>query len=342
MTDSARRTFLRNGLILGGALVSAPALRLAHAAGAEAFTLYSGQHKKTTTMLLDAFTKKTGIQVDVRRGNSIQLANQIIEEGSRSPADMFYSEESPPLAALSERGLLATLPQDVLTQVRPDYVDPNGGWIGVTARCRVTVYNLDMIDKSELPASVMDMATEAWKDKVAFVPTSGAFQQQIVAIKTLEGRDAALNWLKGLKKYGRIYNSNKAAMVAVERGEIATALINNYYWYNVAKEKGLENMKTALHFSTGGDAGALITVSAMGVLKNAKKAQLAQQLVAFSVSEEGQKLLANTVAEWPMNPKVESSFDLKPFDELEPPRVNPANLGGADEALSLRREAGLA
>lgn len=188
----------------------------------------------------------------------------------------------------------------------------------------------------------MDMATKKWQGKLAFVPTSGAFQQQIVAINHLKGRDAALNWLKGLKEYGRIYNSNMAAARAVERGEIATALVNNYYWYVIAKEKGMANMQSQIHYSGAQDPGALITVSAAGVLKTAKNAAAAQQLVNYMTSLEGQKVLAARVAEWPMNPQVKSSFDIPPFEQLNPPEVNPANLGGADEALQLRREAGLA
>lgn len=341
-TPSDRRSFLQQGLTLGLA-ASLPALPgLAHAADEGPIILYNGQHKATTLKLLDAFTAATGIRVESRKGSSIQLANQIIEEGERSPADLFFSEESPPVAALAERGLLAKLADTTLDQVRPGYRDPAGYWTGVTARCRVTAYNKKMVKESELPASVLDMATEAWKGRVAFVPTSGAFQQQIVAISSLKGRDAALAWLKGLKRYGEAYGSNKAAMAAVERGDIATALINNYYWYNLAQEKGADKMQSALHYSGNGDPGALVTVSAVGILKTAKNAQAAQKLVAWMTGVAGQDILAKAVAEWPMNPKVEPGFGLKPFADLHPPKVNPANLKGAEEALELRREAGLA
>lgn len=335
----ARRSFLHHGLSLG---VAATLPGLAQAADQGPVIVYNGQHKTTTLKLLDAFTAATGIRVESRKGSSIQLANQIIEEGERSPADLFYSEESPPMAALAERGLLAPLQDATLAQVRKDYRDPKGFWTGVTARCRVTAFNTSMIKKGDLPDSILDMATPAWKGRVAFVPTSGAFQQQIVAISSLKGRDAALNWLKGLKRYGEVYGSNKAAMAAVERGDIATALINNYYWYNLAQEKGMDKMQSALHFSGNGDPGALVTVSAAGVLKSAKQAQAAQQLVQFMTGVAGQEILARAAAEWPMNPQVAPGFGLKPFEDLHPPKVNPANLKGAEEALQLRREAGLA
>lgn len=130
--------------------------------------------------------------MQIRRGNSSQLANQIIEEGQRSPADVFYAEESPPLAALAQRGLLVTLPEGTLAQVRPMYIANDGSWTGVTARSRVTIFNKDLIDEADLPESTLDMASPEWEGRFAFVPTSGAFQQQIIAVKELHGREAGL------------------------------------------------------------------------------------------------------------------------------------------------------
>ncbi|MFT0533604.1 extracellular solute-binding protein [Castellaniella hirudinis] len=343
MKTSSRRDFLRHGAILSaGALLGFPALHSARAADAKTLILYNGQHAKTTAALVAAFTQATGIQVDIRKGSSTQLANQIIEEGSRSPADVFFAEESPPVAALAEKNLLAPLPDATLGQILPRYTARDHTWTGITARSRVTVYNQDMVQAAELPASVMDMATAAWKDRVGFVPTSGAFQEQIIAIKLLRGRDAALGWLKGLKQYGRIYNGNMAAMRAVERGEIATALVNNYYWYIVANEVGADKMKSALHYAGPQDPGGLITCSAAGVLKTAAHADAAQQLLAFMVSQAGQDAMVDTVAEYPLRPGVKTPFALKPFDQLHPPAVSPADLGDAADALTLRREAGLA
>jgi iron(III) transport system substrate-binding protein len=305
-------------------------------------TLYNGQHARTTAALIAAFTKQTGIKIEARKGRSSQLANQIAEEGAASPADIFYSEESPPLAALASKDMLAKIDGETLKQVSAKYTAKDGTWIGTSARCRVVVYNKDMIKQSELPASVLDFATAAWKDRIAFVPTSGAFLQQIVAIEKLKGREAALNWLKGLKAYGRIYNGNGGAMRAVERGEIATALINNYYWFGAARETGADNMKSALHYFGNKDPGALITVSAAGILKSSKNIQAAQQFLAFMVSAEGQQIIVNSAAEYPLRDGVKSPFALKPFATLDPPPITPADLDDAASALALEREAGLA
>jgi iron(III) transport system substrate-binding protein len=341
MYDLDRRRALKAGTAFAFAW-AAGGLSQTRAAEQTTLTLYNGQHAHTTAALVDAFTKATGIKVEIRKGGSSQLANQIIEEGVGSPADVFYSEESPPVAALAGKGLLAKLDADTVKQIPTEYVAKDGTWLGASARCRVVVFNKSMIRDSDLPASVLDFATSAWKDKVAFVPTSGAFQEQIVAIEKLKGRDAALNWLKGLKAYGRIYNGNGAAMRAVERGEIATALINNYYWFAVAKEVGDANMKSAVHYMGHKDPGALITVSAAGILKSSKKQKAAQQFLAFMVSAPGQQAIADSVAEYPVRPGIKSPYALKPFTELDPPAVTPDDLGDAASALVLEREAGLA
>lgn len=341
--DFDRRRFLRGSAVLAGAALLWPGgPDSLMAAEQETLMLYNGQHTKTTAALVDAFTKTTGIKVDIRKGHSAQLANQIIEEGKRSPADVFYSEESPPVVALAEKGLLAPLQAHTLKQIPSKYAARDGTWIGVSARCRVAAYNTTMIEKSELPHSVLDFATRDWKGKVAYVPTSGAFQEQIIAIKLLKGRDAALEWLKGLKAYGEPYNGNMSAMRAVEAGEIATALINDYYWFSLAEELGADNMKSALYYIGHKDPGALVTVSAAGILRTARHKAAANKFLGFMVSAKGQTAIAGAVAEYPLRPGVKSPFALKPFDEIDPPDVTPADLGDAADALALRREAGLA
>lgn len=341
MYGISRRALLRAGAALGAAaLVARPAIL--RAAGAEELTLYNGQHRQTTDPLVAAFTKKTGIEVLVRNGSSAQIANQLMEEGDLSPADVFYSEGSPPVAALAKRGLLGAVAPDTLGQVPKDYVSPEGLWLGVSARARVVAFNRDLIKEDALPASLLGFADPAWRDRIGYAPASDAFQEQIVAILRLKGRDAVLDWLRGMKKVGRVYNNNIGAMQAVERGEIPAALINNYYWFTVAKEVGAAKMRSALHYIRHQDPGALITVSAAGTLKTARNPEAAQAFLAFLVSAEGQQVIVDSMAEYPLRAGIVSPFALEPWDKLDPPPVTPASLGDASEAIPLAREAGLA
>ncbi len=54
-------------------------------------------------MLTDAFTKETGIKVQAHQGEGPDIANQLIQEGASSPADVFLTENSPELVLLDEK-----------------------------------------------------------------------------------------------------------------------------------------------------------------------------------------------------------------------------------------------
>ncbi|WP_018182471.1 extracellular solute-binding protein [Kaistia granuli] len=341
MYDVSRRQLMRVGLGVAGASLISGRVTPAHAQ-TQTLALYNGQHRPPVEALVAAFTAATGIAVVSRNGNSAQLASQLIEEGANSPADVFWSEESPSLAAIDEKGLLAPLDAETLKQIPAAYAAKSGAWIGAGARCRVVVYNKEMIELSALPKTVLDFAGEAWADKVAFAPNSGAFQQQVVAVSLMKGRDAALAWLKGLRQYGQVYNSDSAAVEAVEGGDIAVALSNNYYWHALEKELGPDSMNSALYHIGNQDPGTLITVSGAGVLKSSKQSEAAQRFVAFMVSAEGQAAIVGAIAEYPLRPGVVSPFPMKPFDQLDPAPVTPADLGDAADALALLREADLA
>ncbi|NDA46746.1 MAG: extracellular solute-binding protein [Alphaproteobacteria bacterium] len=336
MLDQTRRQLLLGGGASLGVLVGGARLQAQQSAS---LTIYNGQHRQTTESLVAAFTKATGIQVTVRQGESAQLANQIIEEGARSPADILYSEISPPMVALDEKGLLAPLEPSIFKDISADYVSPNKTWIGTSLRCRVIIYNKAMIKPQDLPHSILDVAQASWKDRFGYAIRDG-FPEQIMAIVKLKGRDAALAWLKGLKQYGRLYNGNGAAMNAVEAGEVPIALNNNYYWFGLAKERGEANMKSALHYVDRGDAGALINLSPAAILKSSKQNELAQKFLAFMVSEAGQKAIITPYAEYPVRAGLTPPFNLKPIADIGSV-IAASDIGNAQLAYELMREASL-
>ncbi|KTC50766.1 MULTISPECIES: extracellular solute-binding protein [Pseudomonas] len=337
MTSRNPRSLLRAlaACLLSTALV-AP---LAQAADKVELTLYNGQHKEIGEAIAKAYEAKTGIHVNVRKGSSNQLASQVMEEGERSPADLIYTEESPPLNNLGEKGFLAKTDDSTLNMLPPEYVAKDGSWIGVTARVRVVAYNPKLIDEKDLPETVLEFAEPQWQGKVGFVPTSGAFQEQAVAIIKLHGREAAEEWLTGLRAFGKTYTNNMVALKAVENGEIATVLVNNYYWFALQREKG--QLDSKLHYFSNGDAGGLITISSAAVLKSSKHPREAQALLAYMASEEGQRVITQTTAEYPLHKGMVSDRGLKPFDELQAPAITPADIGNAEDALDMERDVGL-
>jgi len=338
MTKFNRRVVLQGGLALAGAAMAGGFARRGLAA-TETLTLYNGQHRATTEALVAAFTKSTGVQVTMRNAESPELAAQIAEEGVRSPADVFFSEQSPPIASLQEKGLLGQVDPATLKLIPAKYNSKDGTWIGASVRTRVITYNKKMISPADLPKSIMDFGTAALDGKFGYVKQDG-FQEQVMAIVHIKGRDAALAWLKGLKQYGRSYNGNRIASTAVENGEIAMALSNDYYWYSLAKEKGPETLNSALYSFPGDDAGNIFNVSAAGMLKSSKNQAAAQRFLAFMLTAEGQEAMIQTTAEYPVLAGLTSPYNLPPLSGFTAP-VSPADMGSASDAYALEREAGL-
>lgn len=304
-------------------------------------TIYNGQDEGPVEAAVAAFEKKTGITVAMRKAGSPAFANQIIQEGDHSPADVFYAEYTSPLAVLKEKGLLAPIPADTLAQVPARYNNSDGDWLGITARNQVMLFNTTMIAEDKLPASVLDFAKPEWKGKIAYNPKSAAFLEQVTAVAKGTSRATAETWLAGLKENGKAYPSNTAIVIAVDRGEVPVALVGDNYWFAVAQERGEGSMKARIHYIGHKDAGALVTVSAAAILKSAPHKAEAEQFLSFLVSPEGQTAVAAAAADYPLRPGIVSPFKLKPLDQLDPSPITPSDVGTAHDALELERAVGL-
>lgn len=308
----------------------------------QTITVYSGQHEQTAKLLAEGFTAATGIKVELRSGDEAELANQILQEGTASPADVFYAENSPALEALREKNLLAPVDAATLAAVPAGDNSPQGRWVGVSARSAVLVFNTAATSEAKLPASVLDMAGPAWKGKFGFAPTETDFQPVLTAVAKLKGADAAMAWLAGLKANTKVYPDNETLVAAVNSGEIATGLIDHYYWYRLARELGLAKTTSALHYFGPGDPGSLVDVSGAGVLSSSQHAAAAQKFLAYLVSKPAQTIIGTSDSyEYPLGSGVSTSQPLRPLDQLRPPALTAGDLGDGRSSLAMLQQAGL-
>jgi iron(III) transport system substrate-binding protein len=328
-----------------GALAACTALALS-ACGSSArgttITLYNGQHEQTTAALVSAFEKQTGIRVNVRTGDEAELGNQILQEGSSSPADVFYTENTPVLEALRKLGLLAPVASSTLAAVPSRYDSAQGDWVGVSARVSVLVYNTSQVKPAELPSSILELAEPRWKGRVGFAPSETDFQPLITAIVKLDGLATAERWLKGLQANSKTYPDNETVVAQVNNGESAVGLINHYYWFRLRAEIGAGAMHSALHYYAAGSPGDLVNVSGAAILKSSSHQAAAQKLLAFLVSRTGQETIAHSHSyEYPLRPGVAPAPGLRPFADLQPAPLTPAELGDGSMALALEQKLGL-
>ena len=314
-------------------------------------TLYSGQHEQTTQSLVSAFEHKTGINVVTRFADETTLADQIAAEGAHSPADVFLTENTPPLESLQSKGLLAALPSATLPSTPAEFSSPRGDWAGVSARVSVLVYNPGLIKASQLPTRISQLASAQYQGKLALAPGETDFQPIVTAYQHAYGTAATLAWLKRVNTNAasHIYPANETVTNQVNRGAAAFGLINQYYWYRMRAEIGAGNMHSRIAFFAPHDPGYVLDLSGAAVLKSSKHQTAAQQFVVFLVSKQGQQIIATPGTgagqslsfEYPIADGVVTRTGEPPLGQLQPYPITPTQLGDGSAAVALLRQAGL-
>jgi iron(III) transport system substrate-binding protein len=307
----------------------------------DAVTIYSGRTSNLVGPILERFAEETGISVDVRYGDSAELALLIEQEGERSPADVFLSQSPGATGYLAGTGRLARLDQGVLDLVDERFRNADGLWVGVSGRQRVLVYNTDLVDEADLPDRVEEVVEPPLAGQVAVAPSNGSFQDFITAMRVTQGEEAAAAFLRGLAEADApTYANNNAIVEAVGRGEVPMGLANHYYLHRFLEED--PDLPAANHRFDGDDIGALLIASSASVLEGSAQADGAQQLVEYLLSAEAQAYFAEETFEYPLATGVEPPSELPPLETLEVPAFDIDELGGGlERTLELIRDSGL-
>ena len=301
--------------------------------------VYSGRSKKLVSPILLQAEKDLNIDIKVRYGKTSGLAIALLEEGDKSKADVFLGQDAGALGTLEKNQRTLTIPSEILSQVDSRFHSPTGNWIGVSGRARVVDYNKKLVKESDLPKSVWELTEPKWRGKVAWAPTNGSFQSFVTGMRVVEGDEKTLEWLKAMKANGvKKYGNNVSIVKALGRGEVHLGLVNHYYLPRFTKKD--PNFPVAHHF-TNGDAGAMINVAGLAILKTTNQEKDAQAFVKYMVSPKAQEYFATKTNEYPLGKGVETSKDLVPLSELNPPNIDLSELSSLKETLKLLEKAGV-
>ena len=303
--------------------------------------LYNGQHQELTQAEVAAFEHATGISVNLRTNDGVVLADQLMQEGHGSPADAYFTENSPELEHLSENGLLAHLPQSVLSQVPARYRSPQGTWVGVALRVSALVYNPKLISRSQLPNSILGFAAPRWKGKVAIAPLDSDFPPVVGAVIATHGASAASRWVDALQRNAVVYQDDETVVSSVNAGDVPVGIINQYYWYRLRREVGTNHMHSALYYFPSGDPGSVVNISGAAVLASSKHRSAAQRFVGFLVSRKGQELIrSGDDFEYPVRPGVPPNPQEPPLSRIAHTSISALALGNDVRASQMIVNAG--
>lgn len=303
-------------------------------------TIYSGRNEDLVGPLLEQFTEETGIEVEVRYGDTAELAATILEEGQNSPADVFFGQDAGALGALRDQGILAELPAETLDKVEERFRATDGTWVGVSGRSRVLAYNTETLSEDDVPDSVLDLTDEQWSGRVGWAPTNGSFQAFVTAMRVELGDEATGQWLEDmLANDVQVYDGNTAIVEAVSRGEIDLGLVNHYYLYRYLAED--PDFPVANAFLPGGDVGSLVNVAGVGILTTTDQPSAAEEFVAFLLSDTAQEYFRDETVEYPLVAGIEADERLPALESIETPDLDLSDMSDLQGTLELLRTTGV-
>lgn len=302
-------------------------------------TVYSGREEELVEPLIEQFEESTGVDVEVRFADTAALASQIIEEGDRSPADVFWAQDAGALGAVAAEDAFAELSEEILDRVPAGFRSQDGDWVGTSGRARVLIYNKENVAEGDLPSSVLDLTGPEWRGRIGWAPTNGSFQAFVTGLRKLEGDDAARVWLESMKaNETEEYEGNSAIVQAVASGEIQAGLVNHYYLLQLSEEDPGITERAGNHFFSEGDPGNLVNVAGVGILSSAEHPVAAQRFVEFLLSRTGEQYFGEETVEYPLQDDATPDERLTPLDEIGAPEIDLSDLSDLQGTLELMRE----
>ncbi len=296
--------------------------------------VYSHRHYDTDKALFEAFTRSTGIKVNLILADDDEVLARMEQEGERSPCDLLITSDAGRLGQARMRGLLRPVRSAVLDSVVPGALrDPEGHWYGLTMRARVLAYNKLKVRPEELP-TYQSLATPQWKGRVLARSSGNLYNQSLMAAFVAHyGPDSALAWARGLA--ANLAREPKGGdtdqLLAVAEGIGDVAIANSYYIGKLMSGNEPDRAKArevlAVALPSLGGSGTHVNVSGAGVAKHARNEAEAIALLEFLLSPEAQRAFAEGNKEYPVRGGVPVDPVLQAFGALRPDTLDLDQLG---------------
>ena len=282
--------------------------------------VYSGRSQSLVDGVIEQFTNATGIEVVTKYASTSDIASTLMEEGSRTRADIFFAQDPGGLGVI--KGMMDVLPDSLLAQTPEWARSPDGKWVGISGRARVVVYNNATLSQTDLPQSLEGFTDPKWKGKIGWPPRNSSFQTMVTAMRTLWGEEKTKQWLLDIKANDpKEYAKNTPTVAAVESGEVEVGFVNHYYLYRFLREEG-ESFQARNHHLVSGGPGSLVMVAGAGILETSDNKDAAKRFLKFLLSKEGQQYFASETFEYPLVDGIRAERGLIPLSEINKPSVN--------------------
>ena len=307
--------------------------------GGDTLTIYSGRSEALVEPVIEQFRESTGIKVAVRYASTVELATTLLEEGGKSPADIFFAQDPGGLGTVEE--MFALLPDGILSRVPEWGRSPEGTWVGISGRARTVVYNTERLAETDLPDDIWDFTNPQWKGRIGWAPRNGSFQTMVSAMRFTWGEEKTHQWLEGIQANDpQEYANNTSQVVAVAAGEVDVGLVNHYYLHRFLAEEG-ESFDARNYHPRAGGPGSLIMVAGAGILASSDHKEEAERFLEFMLSRDAQQYFADETFEYPLVEGVNTQRTLVPLSEIGNPTVPMKDLADLEGTQAILRELGV-
>lgn len=301
--------------------------------------VYSGRSETLIDNIIRQFAEATGIEVEVRYANTGQLAATLLEEGSNSPADLFFAQDPGGLGAVE--GMLSDLPSDILEQVPEWASSPDGKWVGISGRARAVVYNSERLTEADLPDDMFGFTDPAWKDRIGWAPTNASFQAMVTAMRSEWGEERTREWLQGIQANDpKVYPKNTPQVAAAASGEIDVGFVNHYYLFRFLAEEG-EDFPARNYYPRAGGPGSIVMVAGAGILSSAENEANAKRFLQFMLSPVAQQYFAAQTFEYPLVEGVKTQHVLVALDKIDKPDLTAGDFTDLAGTQALLQDTGV-
>ena len=270
--------------------------------------VYSYRQPFLVEPLFDAFTKETGIDVNVVFDDK-GLIERLKQEGRNSPADLIVTVDIGRLQEAVDAGVTQTVSDAVLEQNIPSqFRDPAGHWFGLTLRARLIAASKDRVAEGAIQ-SYEDLADPQWQGKIC--SRSGKHVYNVALLASMiahHGEEQAEQWLTGVKNNlaRKPQGNDRAQVKAIKEGECDIAVINNYYiglmLHNEEQKAWAEAINVV--FPNQSDRGTHVNISGMALTQSAPNKENAIKLMEFLSDNQAQQIYARQNFEYPVKPGV--------------------------------------
>ena len=306
----------------------------------DTLVIYSGRNESLVGPLIQQFSEVTGIPVEVKYGKTGALAATLLEEGAKSPADIYFAQDPGGLGSVND--ILYSLSDNIMA-IGPSWANsPKNKWVGISGRARVIVFNTDSITDptTQLPDDIYDFVNSKWKDRIGWAPTNGSFQAMITGMRLIWGEDKTEKWLDGIMANNpKVYAKNTPTVAATAAGEVEVGFVNHYYLHRFMAEEG-EDFAARNYFQPGGGPGSIVLVAGAGILDISDNKDAAEAFLKFMLSAPAQGYFANQSYEYPLVEGVKKPRFLPDLETLNTPDIDISDLGDLESTQELLRKVG--